>query len=49
MFRSKLEEKVADLLFELNIDYTVDISLSATGYFVGFIFIIIGYGLTRYE
>ena len=35
--------------FELNIDYTVDISLSATGYFVGFIFIIIGYGLTRYE
>ena len=35
--------------FELNIDYTVDISLSATGYFVGFIFIVIGYSLTRYE
>jgi len=35
--------------FQLNIDYTVEISLSATGYFVGFIFIIIGYSLTRFE
>ena len=35
--------------FELNVDYTVEISLSATGYFIGFIVIIIGYTLTKYE
>ena len=35
--------------FELNVDYTVKMTLSPTSYFVSFIIIVIGFTLTRYD